>query len=45
MSKEKQNNDLVNTLITIADSSSKISGIPISKTKKASEIFQRLFKS
>jgi hypothetical protein len=34
MNKEKQNKDLVNTLITIAESSSKTSEIPISKRKK-----------
>jgi hypothetical protein len=34
MNKEKQNKDLVNTLITIAESSSKTSEIPVSKRKK-----------
>jgi hypothetical protein len=34
MNKEKQNNDLVNTLITIAESSLMKSEIPISKRKK-----------
>lgn len=34
MSKEKQNNDLVNTLITIAQSSSRKSSIPVSNEKK-----------
>jgi len=33
MNKEKQNNDLINTLITIAESSVKTSTIPISKRK------------
>ena len=34
MTKEKQNSDLVNSLITIAESSSKTSVVPISKTGK-----------
>ena len=34
MTKEKQNQDLVNTLITVAESSSKISIVPESKSKK-----------
>jgi hypothetical protein len=34
MTKEKQNKDLVNTLITVAESSSKTSEIPVSKTGK-----------
>jgi hypothetical protein len=34
MSKEKQNRDLINTLITIAESSSETSIIPVSKTAK-----------
>ena len=34
MTKEKQNKDLVNTLITVAESSSKTSEVPVSKTGK-----------
>jgi len=34
MSKEKQNKYLVNTLITVAEASSKTSEIPVSKTGK-----------
>jgi len=46
MSKEKQNNELVNTLITIADSSSKSSTIPVSKRKNETvkEVVYRVLK-
>ena len=46
MNKEKQNKDLVNTLITIAASSSKTSVIPASKSKKETvkEVVYRVLK-
>jgi hypothetical protein len=46
MNKEKQNKDLVNTLIIIAESSSKTSAFPISKTKKETvkEVVYRVLK-
>jgi hypothetical protein len=43
MTKEKQNKDLVNTLITVAESSSKTSEIPVSKTGKKT-VITTLFK-
>lgn len=46
MSKEKQNSDLINTLITIAASSSEKSIIPVSKSKKETvkEVVYRVLK-
>lgn len=46
MSKEKQNNDLVNTLITVAESSSKTSTIPKSnrKNETVKEVVYRVLK-
>ena len=46
MNKEKQNNNLVNTLITVAKSSSKTSVIPVSKSKKETvkEVVYRVLK-
>jgi hypothetical protein len=46
MNKVKQNNDLVNTLITVAESSSKTSVIPASKSKKETvkEVVYRVLK-
>ena len=46
MNKEKQNKDLVNTLITIAESSSKTSILPTSKSEKETvkEVVYRVLK-
>ncbi|WP_430929035.1 DUF6157 family protein [Polaribacter marinivivus] len=46
MSKEKQNQDLINTLITVAESSSKTSVVPASKSKKETvkEVVYRVLK-
>ena len=46
MSKEKQNQDLINTLITVAESYSKTSVIPESKSKKETvkEVVYRVLK-
>jgi hypothetical protein len=46
MNKEKQNKDLVNALITIAESSVKQSEMPVSKTKKETvkEVVYRVLK-
>lgn len=44
MTKEKQNEDLVNTLITISESSSKKSQVPLTKNKSVKELIYQVLK-